>query len=159
MKIARSIAIAVLAGGILGAGAGTSVAIAQEVVVPGLAEAIQAQDTTALQALVTANQNNPSVLLQIANALLGAAQGAKNTNPTIAALFAAIAVNTGVLGEGAALQALNIVSLNPIALALLTNPNAPKTGGNNPGDSSGNNNQAQQQNPASNPTQNGSPSH
>jgi hypothetical protein len=109
----------------LGGGKAT---LAQEV--PGLADAIAAGDTAAINNIVAANQNNPVVLAAIANALFAAAQATQNTNPTTAALFAAIAVNTGALPPNLQVIALNIVGSNPSALALLTNPNAPNTGGN-----------------------------
>lgn len=103
--------------------------IAQADAVPGLADAIAAGDTVAINNIVAANTNNPAVLAQIAATLLAAAQALNATNPTTAALFAAVALNTGALAGTNATVALNIVSSNPTALVLLTNPNAPKTGG------------------------------
>jgi hypothetical protein len=103
--------------------------LAQADSVPGLADAISAGDTVAINNIVAANANNPAVLTVIANTLLAAAQALNATNPTTAALFAAVAINTGALTGNSATTALNIVSSNPTAIALLTNPNAPKTGG------------------------------
>lgn len=103
--------------------------LAQADAVPGLADAIASGDTVAVNAIVAANVNNPAVLTLIANTLLAAAQALSTTNPTQGALFAAIAINTGALPPQSAIVALNIVSSNPTALGLLTNPNAPKTGG------------------------------
>ena len=103
--------------------------LAQADAVPGLADAIATGDTVAINAIVAANVNNQAVLALIANALLGAAQAIGTNNPTQAALFAAVAINTGALTGQNATVALNIVSSNPTALALLTNPNAPRTGG------------------------------
>ena len=103
--------------------------LAQADAVPGLSAAIAAGDTVAVNAIVAANANNPAVLAAIANTLLAAAQALGATAPTTGALFAAIAINTGMLTGQNATIALNIVSSNPTALALLTNPNAPKTGG------------------------------
>ena len=102
---------------------------AQAEAVPGLSAAIAAGDTVAINAIVAANVNNPAVMTVIANTLLAAAQALGATAPTTGALFAAIALNTGALTGQSATLALNIVSSNPTALALLTNPNAPKTGG------------------------------
>jgi hypothetical protein len=103
--------------------------LAQADAVPGLADAIAAGDTVAINNIVAANVNNPAVLAQIAATLLAAAQTLGTTAPTTAAIFAAIAINTGALVGTNAVIALNIVSSNPTALALLTNPNAPNTGG------------------------------
>ena len=103
--------------------------LAQADGVPGLADAIAAGDTVAINNIVAANTGNLAVLAQIATTLLAAAQALNSTAPTTAALFAAVAVNTGALTGQSATTALNIVSSNPTALALLTNPNAPKTGG------------------------------
>lgn len=103
--------------------------LAQADAVPGLADAIASGDTVAVNAIVAANAGNPAVLAIIANTLLAAAQSLNNIAPTTAALFAAVAVNTGALTGQGAVTALNIVSSNPVALALLTNPNAPRTGG------------------------------
>jgi hypothetical protein len=107
----------------------SAVAVAQVQPVPGLADAIASGDTVTISNIVGANQNNPTVLAQIANALLAAAQTPALAGTTTGALFAAIALNTGALQGQLAVIALNIVSSNPTALALLTNPNAPKTGG------------------------------
>jgi hypothetical protein len=126
MKLYRWVAAALLAVSLM-FGASES-AVAQDV--PGLADAIAAGDTVTINNIVAANQNNPAVLTQIANALLAAAQSLQSSQPTTAALFAAIAINTGGLQGNAQVIALNIVSSNPTALALLTNPNAPNTGGN-----------------------------
>jgi hypothetical protein len=103
--------------------------LAQADAVPGLADAIAAGDTVAINNIVAANANNPAVLTQIATTLLAAAQALGTTAPTTGAIFAAIALNTGALPPQSSTIALNIVSSNPTALALLTNPNAPKTGG------------------------------
>jgi len=105
----------------------TSEELAQAV--PGLADAIATGDTVAINAIIAANVNNPAVLASIANTLLAAAKALGATAPTTGAIFAAIAINTGALTGQNATIALNIVSSNPTALALLTNPNAPKTGG------------------------------
>lgn len=109
----------------LGGGKAT---LAQDI--PGLADAIAAGDTTAVNNIVAANVGNPANLAIIANVLYQAALSGQATNPTTAALFAAIAINTGALSPVQYFQALNIVGNNPTALALLTNPNAPNTGGN-----------------------------
>jgi hypothetical protein len=103
--------------------------LAQADAVPGLADAIAAGDTVAINNIVAANAGNPAVLAQIATALIAAAQALSTTAPTTAALFAAVALNTGALTGQSATLALNMVSSNPTALALLTNPNAPNTGG------------------------------
>ncbi len=103
--------------------------IQQSSPVPGLADAIATGDTVAIKAIIAANVNNPAVLASIANTLLAAAKALGATAPTMGAIFAAIAINTGALTGQNATIALNIVSSNPTALALLTNPNAPKTGG------------------------------
>jgi hypothetical protein len=108
---------------------GSTAALAQADSVPGLADAIAAGDTVAINNIVAANINNPAVLTVIAVALLAAAQALATTAPTTGAIFAAIALNTGALPPQSATIALNIVSSNPTALALLTNPNAPNTGG------------------------------
>ena len=97
----------------------------------GLDSAIATQDTTSINAIIADNLNNARALDCIALALLTAAEATRVSNPTIASLFAAQAFNTGALDEKAAQRALNIVGSNPMALALLTNPNAPHTGGNN----------------------------
>jgi hypothetical protein len=103
--------------------------LAQADAVPGLADAIAAGDTVAINNIVAANVNNPVVLAQIATTLLAAAQALGQTAPTTGAVLAAIALNTGALPPQSSTLALNIVSSNPTALALLTNPNAPNTGG------------------------------
>lgn len=91
---------------------------------PELNAAIAAGDTTAIGSIISANESNPAVLADIANALLAAAESIKTANPTLAALLAAGAVTTGALSDGAQQRALNIVGSNPTALALLTNPNS-----------------------------------
>lgn len=144
LKIMMTVALV----GVLSLGAGKTT-MAQEV--PGLADAIAAGDTVTINNIVAANQNNPTVLAVIANALLAAAQATASTNPTTAALFAAVALNTGALTGTSAATALNIVSVSPTALALLTNPNAPNTGGNSFSGST--NNTTNQGSPASNSAQ------
>jgi hypothetical protein len=99
---------------------------------PELNAAIAAGDIPRIGAIITANQNNPAVLADIALALLAAAESVKTTNPQLAALLAAEAVTTGALTEADQLRALNIVGLNPAALALLTNANAPNQFGGAP---------------------------
>jgi hypothetical protein len=96
----------------------------------GLDAAIAAQDTTTINAIIAANLNNARARACAATALLAAAEAARASNPILAGLLAAEAFNTGALDEKAAQRALNIVGSNPTALALLTNPNAPHTGGN-----------------------------
>lgn len=95
-----------------------------------LFSAIAAQDTASINAIISDNVNNAHALSCIASALLTTAEVMKSSNPITASLFAAEAFNTGALDEKAAQRALNIVGSNPMALALLTNPNAPHTGGN-----------------------------
>jgi hypothetical protein len=149
LKIAMMAAVA----GVFSLG-GTGVAQAQEV--PGLTQAIANGDTAAINAIIAANQGNATVLAQIANQLFAAAQGIQFTNPTVAALLAAMALNTGALTGNNAVIALNLVASNPTALALLTNPNAPNTGG-NPFGPGGNNfvpGGSQTNNPAQNQAQN-----
>lgn len=92
-----------------------------------LSTAMANGDVVTVNAIVAANQANPTVLAAIASALLAFAQA--NPQSTNGALMAAIAVNTGALTGADAILALNIVASNPTALALLTNPNAPNTGG------------------------------
>ncbi len=125
MKRRRLVALSLVAGAVGFAWP----TLAQTPLPTGLAEAIAAGDTVTITAIVAANQNNPAVLTQIANALMTAAGSATGTSPTTAALFAAIALSTGTLSGNDAVRALNMVSSSPAALALLTNPNAPSTGG------------------------------
>jgi hypothetical protein len=122
LAVAAMLAVSLVLGG-------SAVAVAQDQPVPGLADAMAAGDTVAISNIVAANLGNPTVLAQIANALLAAAQSPGLDGTTTGALFAAIALNTGALQGQAAVIALNIVSSNPTALSLLTNPNAPSTGG------------------------------
>jgi hypothetical protein len=117
----------------------------------GLATAIAAGDTATIDAIVVANAGNSTLLAQIAQAILDGAKAAQATNPTQAALLAALAIRTGALSDGASQNALNIVGSNPVALALLTNQNGPKTGGTFTADNAG---VAGQQNPANNSAQN-----
>jgi phosphohistidine swiveling domain-containing protein len=98
---------------------------AQAEAVPGLNAAIAAGDVSALDAMVAANANNPAVQAQIAAAILVGAQAAKDSNPTLAGMLAAIAVASGGLVGTNAVVALNLVVSNPTTMALLTNPNAP----------------------------------
>jgi phosphohistidine swiveling domain-containing protein len=98
---------------------------AQAEAVPGLNAAIAAGDVNALDAMVAANANNPAVQAQIAAAILVGAQAAKDSNPTLAGMLAAIAVASGGLVGTNAVVALNLVVSNPTTMALLTNPNAP----------------------------------
>jgi hypothetical protein len=98
---------------------------AQAEAVPGLNAAIAAGDVNALDAIVAANANNPAVQAQIAAAILAGAQAAKDSNPTLAGMMAAVAVASGGLVGANAVVALNLVVSNPATMALLTNPNAP----------------------------------
>jgi hypothetical protein len=133
MRVTRSLAMALLGFAVFASpnvGAQErSIELAQADAIPGLADAIAAGDTVTIGDIVAANANNPAALTTIANALLAAAQALGTTAPTTGAIFAAIAINTGALSPQNAIIALNIVSSNPTALALLTNPNAPSTGG------------------------------
>jgi hypothetical protein len=104
---------------------GTETQQAQAEAVPGLNAAIAAGDVKALDAMVAANANNPAVQAQIAAAILAGAQAAKDSNPTLAGMMAAIAVASGGLVGNNAVTALNMVVSSPSTMALLTNPNAP----------------------------------
>jgi hypothetical protein len=113
-----------------GAPAGAEQQIAQTEPVAGLNAAIAAGDVKALDAIVAANVNNPVLQAQIAAAILAGAQAAKDSNPTLAGMMAAIAVASGGLVGSNAVVALNMVVSSPSTMALLTNPNAPAFTGN-----------------------------
>jgi hypothetical protein len=133
MRVMGRVAMALLAFAVLASpnvrAQERSIELAQADTIPGLADAIAAGDTVAINNIVAANVSNPAALATIANTLLAAAQSLKTTAPTTGAIFAAIALNTGALTGTDATVALNIVSSNPTALAMLTNPNAPSVGG------------------------------
>jgi hypothetical protein len=101
------------------------VEIAQADVLATLNTALASGDVTAVDAIVAANANNPQLSQQLANAIFAAAQAAKNSNPTLSGLLAAIAVASGGLTGNNAVTALNMVVSSPSTMALLTNPNAP----------------------------------
>lgn len=90
-----------------------------------LTAALASGDVNAVDAIVAANAGNPAVQAQIASQILAAAQAAKDSNPTLAGMLAAVAVASGGLAGNNAVVALNMVVSNPATMALLTNPNAP----------------------------------
>jgi hypothetical protein len=90
-----------------------------------LTAALASGDVKAVDAIVAANAGNPGIQAQIATQILAAAQAAKDGNPTLAGMLAAVAVASGGLAGTNAVVALNMVVSNPATMALLTNPNAP----------------------------------
>lgn len=90
-----------------------------------LTAALASGNINAVDAIVAANAGNPAVQAQIATQILAAAQAAKDSNPTLAGMFAAVAVASGGLAGNNAIVALNMVVSSPSTMALLSNPNAP----------------------------------
>jgi hypothetical protein len=138
MRMIAGIAAAVIAGSTLAGAAhgqllgqgGTQQAQNVAQALPGplqadLTAALAAGDVKAVDAIVAANAANPAIQAQIATQVLAAAQGAKDGNPTLAGMLAAVAVASGGLAGNNAIVALNMVVSSPSTMALLTNPNAP----------------------------------
>lgn len=90
-----------------------------------LTAALAAGDVKAVDSIVAANAGNPAVQAQIATQIIAAALAAKDANPTLAGMLAAVAVASGGLAGANAVTALNMVVSSPSTMALLTNPNAP----------------------------------
>lgn len=138
MRVIAAIATAVMVGStlataaygqLLGSG-GTQQAQDVAQALPGqlqadLTAALTSGDVKAVDTIVAANAGNPAVQAQIASQILAAAQAAKDSNPTLAGMLAAVAVASGGLAGGNAIVALNMVVSSPSTMALLTNPNAP----------------------------------
>lgn len=138
MRVIIGISAAIIAGSTLAnaahsqlLGSGTTQqaqAVAQALPGPlqaDLTAALTSGDVKAVDAIVAANAGNPAIQAQIASQILAAAQSAKGSNPTLAGMYAAVAVASGALVGASAVTALNMVVSNPGTMALLTNPNAP----------------------------------
>lgn len=92
--------------------------------------AITAGDVTTINALIAANKGDPTATALIATILFASAQATTGGgNTTGGALLAALAVSTGGLTGNQALLAQNLVLASPTVVALITNANAPNTGG------------------------------
>lgn len=97
-----------------------------------LTDAIGANDTDAINALIVANQGDAAVLAQIAGVLLASAKATRDAgNVAGAAVLAALALQSGGLTAIADQSAaMNFVNQSPQVVALLSvSPSAPQTGG------------------------------